>query len=235
MKRFRTRTYKKELIDDFHSDGPELRQTLRELKTINRLLGGNHVTTQGIKKLLTGREKSKVVIADVGCGGGDMIRVMDDWAKKEIMEAEFIGIDANPNTVEMAKHNLGDLPNVSFETANIFDKDFQQKEWDIITCTLFTHHFTDQELIQMFQSFRQTTTIGLVINDLHRHPLAYYSIKFLTALFSKSRLVKNDAPLSVMRSFHRKEISSLLQAAGWQKIQVSWHWAFRWQVIGFKN
>jgi 2-polyprenyl-3-methyl-5-hydroxy-6-metoxy-1,4-benzoquinol methylase len=235
MKGFRTRTYKKELIDDFHSDGQELRQTLRELKTINRLLGGNHVTTQGIKKLMKGREKSKVVIADVGCGGGDMIRVMDNWAKKERMEAEFIGIDANQNTIEMAKKNLDDLSNVSFETANVFDNNFQQKKLDIITCTLFTHHFTDQELIQMFQSFRQTTKVGLVINDLHRHPLAYYSIKILTSLFSKSRLVKNDAPLSVLRSFHRKEISSLLEEAGWKNIQVSWHWAFRWQVIGFKS
>lgn len=234
MKTFRTRAYQKELIDDFQSDGPELRQTLRELKTINTLLGGNHVTTQGIKKLMKGRERSKMVIADVGCGGGDMIRVMANWAKKEKIEAEIIGIDANPNTIFMAKNNLEDLPNVSFETANVFDKDFQQKNFDIITCTLFTHHFTNQELLKMFRSFRQTTKIGLVINDLHRHALAYYSIKILTSIFSKSRLVKNDAPLSVMRSFHRKEISTLLKEAGWQNYEVSWHWAFRWQVIAYK-
>ena len=73
---FRTRTYKKELIDDFQSEGPELRQTHRELKTINTLLGGNQVTTQAIKKLIKGRDISKIVIADVGCGSGDMIRVM---------------------------------------------------------------------------------------------------------------------------------------------------------------
>lgn len=235
MKTFRTRTYQKELIDDFQSDGPELRQTLQELKTINKLLGGNHVTTQALKKLVKCRDISKMVIADVGCGNGDMIRVMANWANGEKMEVEFIGIDANAHTIALAKRNLVDLPNVSFETANVFDRDFHQKDLDIISCTLFTHHFTDQELVKMFGSFRQTVRIGLVINDLHRHPLAYYSIKMLTSLFSKSRLVKNDAPLSVMRSFHRKEIRSLLEQAGWQKIQVTWHWAFRWQIICFKT
>lgn len=231
MSRFKIRSYQKELIDDLNSDGPELRQTLRELKTINRLLGGNHVTTDGIKKLLKAKRLHKATIADVGCGGGDMIRVMENWSKKENIEAEFIGIDANPNTIKMAEINLKDLSNVTFETANVFDTESQQEQLDIITCTLFTHHFTDAELVQMFQSFRKKAKIGLVINDLHRHPLAYYSIKILTKLFSQSRLVKNDAPLSVLRSFYKTEISSLLLEAGWKNIKITWHWAFRWQVV----
>src|SRR5665811_620632 len=99
MSRFATRSYQKELIDDLHCDGPELRQTLRELKTINQLLGGNQVTTDGIKQILKGQSNKKITITDVGCGGGDMIRVMANWAKKKNIKIQFIGMDANPNTI----------------------------------------------------------------------------------------------------------------------------------------
>jgi 2-polyprenyl-3-methyl-5-hydroxy-6-metoxy-1,4-benzoquinol methylase len=234
MTSFARRSYQKEFIDDLNCDGEELRQTLRELKTINKLLGGNHVTTNGIDKLLKKSPTQKVTIADIGCGGGDMIRVMHDWSQKTKLNISFIGIDANPNTIAMAADNLLKLPNVHFEAADVFDPAFQQQQVDIVTCTLFTHHFTDEELIRMFRSFKNKARIGMVINDLHRHPLAFYSIKILTRLFSRSRLVINDAPISVQRGFKKKELEEILLAAGWENYRISWHWAFRWQVVGFK-
>src|SRR5690606_993603 len=229
---FAKRSDQKELIDDLQCEGEELRQTLRELKTINRLLGGNYVTTDGINQLLNRKVSNSVTIADIGCGGGDMIRVMHHWSEKKNLKASFVGVDANPNTIAMAAENLRDLPNVHFEAANVFDPDFQQQGVDIITCTLFTHHFRDDELIRMFRSFKNKAKIGMVINDLHRHPLAFYSIKILTRIFSRSRLVINDAPISVRRGFTKKELEAILQEAGWQTYQIRWHWAFRWQVVG---
>ena len=76
MTSFSRRSDQKELIDDLNCNGEHLMQTLRELKTINRLLGGNHVTTDGIRALLKDSPSKKISIIDVGCGGGDMIRVM---------------------------------------------------------------------------------------------------------------------------------------------------------------
>lgn len=233
MTSFAKRSHQKELIDDLNYEGEELRQTLRELKTINRLLGGNHVTTDGIEKLLKHANHKEITIADVGCGGGDMIKVMYDWAKKKQINAQFIGIDANPNTIAMAASNLGVLPGVSFETSDVFQANFQQANVDIVTCTLFTHHFTDEELIRMFRSFREKARTGIVINDLHRHPLAFYSIKILTRFFSKSKLVINDAPISVQRGFRKNELEEILRKSGWTNYRITWHWAFRWQVVGF--
>ena len=234
MNSFAQRSNQKELIDDLNCDGEELRQTLRELKTINKLLGGNHVTTDGINQLLKPATSKKITIADIGCGGGDMIRVMHNWSQKKKLNASFVGIDANPNTIAMAADNLRDFPNVNFEAADVFDAAFQEQQVDIVTCTLFTHHFTDEELIRMFLSFKNKARIGMVINDLHRHPLAFYSIKILTRLFSRSRLVINDAPISVQRGFKKKELEEILLAAGWENYRISWHWAFRWQVVGMR-
>jgi len=44
MSQFAQRSREKEIMDDLDCSGPVLEQTLRELKTINRWLGGNGVT-----------------------------------------------------------------------------------------------------------------------------------------------------------------------------------------------
>lgn len=220
-------------MDDLEADGEILVQTLKELKIINKLLGGNHVTTSALKRIVKKHPKKIYTIADVGCGGGDMIRIMADWADKEGIQCRFIGVDANPNIIQTAKGNLKDLQNVVFICQNVFDEDFLKEKVDIITCTLFTHHFTDGELMALFENFRIKSSLGLVINDLHRHPLAYYSIRLLTRLFSKSPMVKNDGPLSVLRSFQRKELSHLIKTTGFHSFEIQWKWAFRWRVIAY--
>ena len=220
-------------MDDLEAEGEVLVQTLKELKTINKLLGGNKVTTSALKKIVSNHPKKNYIIADIGCGGGDMIRIMANWAKKEGIHCQFLGVDANPNIIQTAKENLKDLHNVVFVCQNVFDEAFLKDKVDIITCTLFTHHFTDRELVSLFQNFMLKSSLGMVINDLHRHPLAYYSIRLLTQLFSKSPMVKNDGPLSVLRSFQRKELSYLIKTTGFHSFEIEWKWAFRWRVIAY--
>jgi 2-polyprenyl-3-methyl-5-hydroxy-6-metoxy-1,4-benzoquinol methylase len=231
MSKFAKRSEEKELMDDLECSGQELEQTLRELKTINHWLGGNHVTTNGLGKIMKLKPQSSYRIADIGCGGGDMIRVMDRWAKGQKKKVNFAGIDANRNIIELAKVRLSDVTNVRWQVQNVFEPEFSQEKVDIITCTLFTHHFTDAELITLIQAFRQKATLGLVINDLHRHWFAYHSIRILTKLFSKSPMVQNDASLSVLRSFRKSELEGILAKAGVKTYQISWFWAFRWQVL----
>jgi hypothetical protein len=83
----------------------------------------------------------------------------------------------------------------------------------------------------MFRWMHENSRSGFFINDLHRHPLAYHSIRLLTCFFSKSYLVKHDAPLSVLRGFKKKEMEELLNSAGIQHYKIQWKWAFRWLVI----
>ena len=73
--------------------------------------------------------------------------------------------------------------------------------------------------------------MAVVINDLHRHWLAYHSIKWLTRLLGGSYLVRHDAPLSVARAFRRADWVALLARAGITQYELRWRWAFRWQVI----
>jgi hypothetical protein len=83
----------------------------------------------------------------------------------------------------------------------------------------------------LFSKLKKQTRLAVVINDLHRHPFAYYSILWLTHFFSKSFMVKNDAKLSVLRGFKKKELEALLKASGYSNYSIQWKWAFRWEVV----
>jgi 2-polyprenyl-3-methyl-5-hydroxy-6-metoxy-1,4-benzoquinol methylase len=231
MSIFSQRSSELEIMDDLDCAGPVLEQTLRELKTINRWLGGNHVTTLGLTQLIRENPQSHYEITDIGCGGGDMIRVMSDWAKVQRIPAKFAGIDANGNIIEFAKERQHDLLDIKWKVQNVFEPEFAAEKTDLITCTLFTHHFTDEQLVELLKSMRAKGRLGIVINDLHRHPLAYYSIQLLTRYFSRSPMVQHDAPLSVLRSFSRKDWKKILTMAGIERYQIRWFWAFRWQVL----
>ncbi|MEX2512531.1 MAG: methyltransferase domain-containing protein [Cyclobacteriaceae bacterium] len=235
MNRFKQRSLQKEWMDDLQCGGKELDQTLRELKTINRWLGGNSVTTNGLNRLLKQQNQWPVTVADLGCGGGDMIAHMMQWATEKQYSINFIGIDANPNIIALAREKFNAHKNqVKFTVGDVFEENLFPEPVDISTCTLFTHHFSDQELVLIINNLNNNAKLGLVINDLHRHPLAYHSIKLLTGWFSRSSMVKNDAPLSVLRAFNKKDWQIILKRCGINKFEISWHWAFRWQVICWK-
>lgn len=220
MMSLRTRSAELEIMDDLDCHGEVVDQTLRELEIINRLLGGDKVTLDGINRLI--KKDRSYTIADIGCGGGDLAMKIG----KQNNNVKVVGIDANPNIVAFAKRQY---PGIEFHTLDVFSDEFRKREYDIITATLFVHHFSDEQLIELFRSFN--ARVGVVINDIHRHSLSYYSIKFLTKLFSKSAMVKFDAPLSVRRAFKRKELVTILDKAGIKDYSLRWKWAFRWQLI----
>jgi 2-polyprenyl-3-methyl-5-hydroxy-6-metoxy-1,4-benzoquinol methylase len=233
---FSVRSTELETMDDLQCSGPVLNQTLRELEFINKWLGGNNVTTTALKSFYyQSLPQSKLTIADLGCGSGDMLRLIDRWAKRKNLNVELIGIDANPNIVKYAINSAEHSNNISFRALDIFSEEFRKLKFDIVIGTLFFHHFSDADLIRFFSDLRKQVRLGIIINDIHRHFLAYYSISWLTKLFSKSSMVKNDAPLSVRRAFSRGELQDILVKAGYSNFQIKWKWAFRWQVIVLKS
>jgi len=223
-----------EIMDDLEFHDDVVFQTLRELDFINQWLGGNAVTLSAVEKVWKEIPKEKPVsIADLGCGSGEMLRLIAKKASYQNKKVQLTGIDANPHIVDYAINHSSDFPNIKFEALNIFSNEFQSHNSDIVIATLFLHHFSDDELVKLFESLKSQVKTAIIVNDIHRHPFAYYSIKWLTSLFSKSSMVKFDAPLSVLRAFKRKELKSILEKAGIKNYRLRWKWAFRWQLIIF--
>jgi SAM-dependent methyltransferase len=232
MPNFSARSTEIEIMDDLLCAGEVVHQTLRELEFINKWLGGNAVTITALTRLLKDRpENGTITIVDLGCGGGDMLRMIQRWAAAKVISVKLIGIDANPHIIAFARERLQDLPEIEFLSLDIFSDEFKNLRFDIVLGTLFYHHFNDDQLSTFFKNLRVQARKGIIINDIHRHPLAYYSIKWLTTLFSHSSMVKFDAPLSVLRAFKKEEITRILKNAGIREFRLQWKWAFRWRVI----
>jgi 2-polyprenyl-3-methyl-5-hydroxy-6-metoxy-1,4-benzoquinol methylase len=233
MPDFSVRSEEDEIMDDLNCSGQVVDQTLEELEFINKWLGGNAVTISSIKQCIRAKSTTShaLEIADLGCGSGDILRIIIQIFRKRNITMKGIGIDANPNIVEHARKKSIAYPELSFEALNILNPEFQKQKYDFIIATLFFHHFSSPQLTDLLKSLKHQARQKIIINDLHRHWLAYHSIKILTALFSKSSMVKFDAPLSVLRGFTRKELVSILKEAGINNYTLHWRWAFRWQLI----
>lgn len=233
MHSFSQRSYQKELLDREDIPFAAIKRNMQELDFINRKLGGHAITLKGIVTILkrarptTGSFK----ITEIGCGGGDNLRAIKEWAGKSGLLVELTGVDRNPECVVYANRSKGN-EGIHFIHSDYRESSFEKMP-DIIFSSLFCHHFTDEELVNMLRWMRDNSQLGFFINDLHRHPLAFYSIKLLTRLFSQSYLVKNDAPLSVKRGFKREEWENLFAAAGISNFDCQWQWAFRWLITSF--
>lgn len=243
---FKQRSYQAELLDNENIPTEDLYQNLRELDFINHWLGGHSVILDGIRYFIDSIKindseilinnnisniSENIFIYEIGSGGGDNLRAIGDFLDKKKIKYKLGGVDLKEDCVRFAENFQPKQYSIDYQIADYQLSTFAEGKPDIIFNSLFCHHFKDEELIKMLQWMHQNANVGFLIADLHRHPLAYYSIKWLTQLFSKSYLVKNDAPLSVLRSFSRKEWTDLLEKAGIKNYKIKWKWAFRWLIL----
>ena len=224
------RTDAEELMDDFSIQGPMLTDALDKLATINKFLGGNAVTINGLKTLLKHHPKeTPITIIDLGCGGGDILRAIADFGKNEGYQFQLIGIDANKNATTYAKTLSSAYKNIEFLDVDVFSETFKQMQYDVAISTLFLHHFKEQELNELLKHLLETATLGVVVNDLHRHRLAYYLFKLIT-IPVHNKMIIEDGLISVLRGFKRKELVAFASQLHCN-YQLKWKWAFRYQWI----
>jgi ubiquinone/menaquinone biosynthesis C-methylase UbiE len=225
------RSYQKELLDNDDISFADIKQTMKELNTINKYLGGHAITISGIKALIENKASAAPIrICEIGSGGGDNLKAIAAYCESKNIKASFIGIDIKQECIDYAAQKYPEL-NATWIASDYRLADFGDKKPDIIFSSLFCHHFTNEEVKLMLQWMKRQARIGIFINDLHRHHFAYYSIKWMTGIFSKSFLAKNDGPLSVARSFTKKEWASIFKTAGIGGFSIHWRWAFRYLVV----
>ena len=221
-------------MDDLSIVGPELEQTLAELRVVNRYLGGLSSTLAAFVPILKQNPHRMWRILDVGSGSADIPEGIVLWARKHGIRVQVIAIDIQPHTCRYAKHRTSNYPEIEVVTADVFDLPFRDNAFDVTHSAMFTHHFTQEQCVEIMKIMYAKARRALIINDLHRHALAYYSIKFLTRLLSKSRLVRNDGPLSVLRAFKRPDIEAIKRQSG-VDLKYRWRWAFRWLITAEKE
>ncbi len=224
MPNLKFRSTTKELLDADNISFEDIKCNMKELNTINTLLGGHAITIKGINNFKS--KKEALNVCEIGCGGGDNINAI--W-KANNTHFNFTGVDLKKECVDFAKQQYFNL-NANWITCD-YSKVIFEKKPDVIFSSLFCHHFTEVQLIFMLKWMKENSKKGFFINDLQRNSIAYFLIKWLTNLFSKSYLVINDAPLSVARGFHKKEWNTIFEKAGIKNYSIEWKWAFRYLIV----
>jgi len=213
-------------MDDFSIDDERIDVALKELKIINKYLGGNSVTKKGLKKILVKiLSKNLIKILDAGGGASDILLSLKD------INLKIFSADLNKRITKYVKQNS---PEVEIVCANVFNLPYKQKQFDVVHLSLFLHHFTEEEIKEILSQLAGITKYGMIINDLQRSLFAFWGIKILTVLFSKSEFVKNDGPLSVKRGFKKVELVKILDELKFN-YEIKFKWVFRWLVIIYLN
>jgi len=226
------RTQEPEMMDDFSLEGEELIHALDKIAAINRLLGGNKLTLSGIKELLKKADLSKTItVADIGCGNGDMLRMLAEYGKKQSLNINLIGIDANAFTINYAKELSKDFDNINYLCLDIFSAAFNEVKYDIALCTLTLHHFSNEEIENILDLLHQNSSIGIVVNDLHRSKVAYRLFEAICFVFNLNNMSKNDGLVSILRGFKKEELVHFSKKLNLNNYSINWKWAFRYQWI----
>lgn len=219
-----------ELMDDLSLGGAELEGALRQLRVINRSLGAAWPTLEGVVRLWrqAGRPR-RLALTDVGAGSGELCRPLLNWARRRGIEMEVTLIDIHPETCAAAERLFAGDRRVRVRCADL--RRLEPAGTDIVTASLVLHHFPTSELPSVLSALRRSCRLGVVINDLHRHPVAWSFIRAATALLSRNRMIRHDAPLSVLRGFREHELERLARTPGLEGL--TWHWRplFRYLIL----
>ena len=117
------RTDEPEIMDDFLMEGEVLQDALDKIAKINQFLGGNQLTLQGVESLLKNHNKNdEVTIVDIGCGNGDMLRKLADYAIKNNPKEQGI---IKGTISRFNSDMLGEVENINGDVNGIIKSPFE--------------------------------------------------------------------------------------------------------------
>jgi 2-polyprenyl-3-methyl-5-hydroxy-6-metoxy-1,4-benzoquinol methylase len=219
----------RELMDDPTIGGHDLAESLVQLRRINWALGAAFPTLEGVEQLWrqVGRP-AHLTLLDVGAGSGDGNRLLLRWASLRRVHLRITLLDLHAETCALAADYYRDEPRVRVQQGDLHH--LPPRSADIVTAALVLHHIPAPQLPEMLRTLARAARLGVVINDLHRHTLAWLGIRLLTRLFSRNRLIRHDAPLSVQRGFRPADFERLRALPDLRGLRYRWRPLFRYLI-----
>lgn len=200
-------------------DGPcsreVLRHYLRSLARTNRWTFGYRPTIAWLDSMrdAAARLRRPVRILDVGCGYGDGLRRIGQWAHAQRLDVELIGLDMNPHAIAIATEASPRERGIQWIQGDVFD--FAPKEpIDLVVSALFTHHLSDGEIVRFLKWMEQGAQAGWFVNDLSRAPGPYHFFRMFSKVMRFHPFVQHDGPISIARSFVEDDWRRLCAQAG---------------------
>ena len=230
FRRLSSRAREDELMDDFSMGGEELREALRHLRRLNKIFAAPGPTVSGVEKLWKSVGKpDTLTLLDVGAGSGDVNQKLLHWAKKQGIDMQITLVDLTEEACEEARQLFQNEPRVRVQRADLTA--LPDDSADIVTGSQFIHHFEGEQLVDMVGHMLRASRYGVVINDIHRHPVSYKAVWITTRLISRNRYIRHDGPLSVAKGFTDQDWQELKQRLNHDTMTYEWKPLFRYSVV----
>jgi ubiquinone/menaquinone biosynthesis C-methylase UbiE len=216
---FRKRVIEAELLD--HAPPEEARANLEQIVQLNARFGGHSVLRKTLKRAVNGNPA--FTLLDIGSASGDSARIIAQ-----------IYPDAKVTSLDVSPVNLAAAPQPKL-IADAFALPFKPASFDYVFCSLFLHHFRDEQVSQLLLGFHRIARRALLVSDLERHILPYLFFPATKYFFGWTPMTMHDGMCSVRAAFRAAELRQLAANAGIANAQVSVHRrAFRLSLVAAK-
>src|SRR5688572_22700478 len=230
--RFRQRSLELEHLDKGDYTPEEYEGCIVELERVNRWLGDASALRDSILSEIEKVDLRSFSVLDVGAGSGEMLRVIAAWARETKRNARLAGVELNSRSAKAIDERSTAFPEINSLRGDAFSLPFRDEQFDYAICSLFTHHFKDDQVVTILRELSRVAARGIFVIDLHRHPVAYCFFTTVARLFLHNRLIREDGALSILRSFTPGELESLAQRADLKDIRVNRHFPYRLVLAG---
>ena len=227
FEKFRQRSYELEHLDIGDYTPAEYEGCIVELQRVNRWLGDESALRDSLLKEIEHAGLRSFSVLDVGAGSGELLRVAAKWARETDRRASFVGLELNERSAAAILEESREFPEIGSVRSDAFRLPFCDREFDYVICSLFTHHFRNERVVDLMREMSRVAGRGIFVIDLHRDPVAYYFYTTIGRLFLHNRLIREDGALSILRSFKPEELERLGRAAGLASVTVAKHFPSR--------
>ncbi len=224
---FEQRSDKLERMDTGDYTPEEYERCLAELVFINRFLGDAAALKNTLLRDVQSEDLRNFSVLDVGAGSGEMLRAIAKFARKRNRKSNLCGLELNARSARAVLEESRIYAEISAVRGNALCLPFADNAFDYTICTLFTHHFKDENVVKILREMARVSRRKIFVVDLHRHKTAYALYKIFCTAFGISDFVRGDGSLSILRAFKKEELENLAIKANLSKISVERHFPFR--------
>ena len=229
---FSRRARAREWMDDPAIPFEDVAAALRDLERLNAVLRVRSALARHLFPRIERLTRSPVRILDVATGAADIPRAIAAWARRRGRRVEIVALDLGWSVLRYARRTIEAYPEIALVRADARCLPFPRDAFDFVITTEFLHHLEDEEILPFLQRLAELAREAFLINDLRRHPVAYYGFRALSRLLFRSRVVRHDGPISILRGFTVREGEALRRMLGLRAFSLHRHFPYRLVLIG---
>lgn len=222
-----------EMMDRENNNEALLRDDLKNLRIINKYLGGLSAVQREIVTLFEKiNEQRAIEILDLATGSGDHPAAILKLARKINRAVKITAVDKNSEILEIARERTQPFQEIKLEPHDILALPYPAMSFDIVLCSLAIHHFSRERAVALLRTMKQLSRVGFIVNDLRRSWLAAWITWLYAHLTTRNPMTHHDSYLSVLRAFTQDEFQEMAREAGIQNFVIHKHPFFRLILIG---